>query len=79
MVAVAVDLPDPGAGREYRCWVETGGVRTRLGTMWLTGSVAWWNGPAELPASLGPGSRFGVSLVTVGSTGAGDPILTGGL
>ncbi len=79
MVAVAVDLPDPGAGREYRCWVEVGGVRTRLGTMWLTGSVAWWNGPAALPASLGPGARFGVSLVTVGSGGAGDPILTGGL
>ena len=79
MVAVAVDLPDPGAGREYRCWVEVGGVRTRLGTMWLTGSVAWWNGPAALPAGLGPGARFGVSLVSVGSGGAGDPVLTGGL
>jgi hypothetical protein len=79
MVAVAVDLPDPGTGREYRCWVEVGGVRTGLGTMWLTGSVAWWTGPAALPASLGPGARFGVSLVTVGSGGAGDPILTGGL
>ena len=79
MVAVAVDLPDPGAGREYRCWVEVGGVRTRLGTMWLTGSVAWWNGPAALPADLGPGARFGVSLVSVGSGGAGDPVLTGGL
>lgn len=79
MVAVAVDLPDPGAGREYRCWVEVGGVRTRLGTMWLTGTVAWWNGPVALPAGLGPGSRFGVSLVTKGSASAGDPILTGGL
>lgn len=79
MVAVAVDLPDPGVGREYACWVEVDGVRTRLGTMWLTGSVAWWNGPAALPASLGPGARFGVSLVTVGSGGAGDPVLTGRL
>jgi hypothetical protein len=79
MVAVAVDLPDPGPGREYRCWVEVGGTRTRLGTMWLTGSVAWWNGPAALPANLGPGSRFGVSLATVGSGGAGEPVLTGGL
>jgi hypothetical protein len=79
MVAVAVDLPDPGVGREYACWVEVGGVRTRLGTMWLTGSVAWWNGPAALPASLGPGASFGVSLVTVGSGGAGDPVLTGRL
>jgi hypothetical protein len=79
MVAVAVDLADPGAGREYRCWVEVGGVRTRLGTMWLTGSVAWWNGPAALPAGLGPGARFGVSLVSVGSGGSGDPVLTGGL
>jgi hypothetical protein len=79
MVAVAVDLPDPGVGREYACWVEVGGVRTRLGTMWLTGTVAWWNGPAALPDSLGPGARFGVSLVTVGSGGAGDPVLTGRL
>jgi hypothetical protein len=79
MVAVAVDLPDPVAGSEYRCWVEVGGSRTRLGTMWLTGSVAWWSGPAALPPNLGPGARFGVSLVTVGSAGPGEPILTGGL
>jgi hypothetical protein len=79
MVALAVDLPDPGTGREYRCWVEVGGARTRLGTMWLTGTVAWWNGPAELPANLGPGTRFGISLVTVGSGGLGDPVLTGKL
>ncbi len=79
MVAVAVDLPDPGVGRAYACWVEVGGVRTRLGTMWLTGSVAWWNGPAALPAGMGPGTRFGVSLVTEGSGGAGDPVLTGSL
>lgn len=79
MVALAVDLPDPGAGREYRCWVEVGGIRTRLGTMWLTGSVAWWSGPAALPANLGPGARFGISLVTLGSGGLGEPVLTGGL
>ena len=79
MVATAVDLPDPGAGREYRCWVEVGGSRTRLGTMWLTRSVAWWSGPAALPANLGPGARFGVSLVAVGSGEPGDPVLTGGL
>jgi len=79
MVAVAVGLPDPVAGREYRCWVEVGGSRTRLGTMWLTGSVAWWSGPAALPANLGPGARFGVSLVAVGSAGPGEPVLTGGL
>ena len=79
MVAVAMDLPDPVAGSEYRCWVEVGGSRTRLGTMWLTGSVAWWSGPAALPPNLGPGARFGVSLVTVGSGGAGAPILTGRL
>lgn len=79
MVAVAIDLPDPVAGSEYRCWVEVGGSRTRLGTMWLTGSVAWWSGPAALPPNLGPGARFGVSLVTVGSAGPGEPILTGGL
>lgn len=79
MVALAVDLPDPGTGHEYRCWVEVGGTRTRLGTMWLTGSVAWWNGPAKLPTSLGPGTRFGISVVTTGSGELGDPVLTGRL
>ena len=79
MVAVAVDLPDPGAGREYRCWVEVAGNRTALGTMWLTGDVAWWTGPAALPPNLGPGARFGVSLVTIGSGVPGDAVLTGSL
>ena len=79
MVAVAVDLPDPGAGREYRCWVEVAGTRTALGTMWLTANVAWWTGPAMLPPNLGPGARFGVSLVTIGSGAPGDAVLTGGL
>lgn len=79
MVAIAVDLPDPGAGRQYRCWVEVAGSRTLLWTMVVTGSVAWWIGPAALPANLGPGTRFGVSLVTSGSGGAGQPVLTGGL
>ena len=79
MVAVALDLPDPGAGREYRCWVEVAGTRTALGTMWLTGNVAWWTGPAMLPPNLGPGARFGVSLVTIGSGAPGDAVLTGSL
>ena len=79
MVVVAVDLPDPGAGREYLCWAEVGGSRTRVGTMWLTGNVAWWSGPAALPAGVGPGARFGVSLVSVASGGLGDAVLTGGL
>jgi len=79
MVVVAVDLPDPGAGREYLCWAEVGGSRTRVGTMWLTGNVGWWSGPAALPAGVGPGARFGVSLVSVASGGLGDAVLTGGL
>jgi hypothetical protein len=79
MVAIALDLPDPGAGREYRCWVEVAGSRKLLWTMSLTGSVAWWTGPAALPASLVQGARFGVSLVTVGSGEPGQPVLTGGI
>jgi hypothetical protein len=79
VVVVAVDLPDPGAGREYLCWVQVGGSRTRVGTMWLTGNVAWWSGPAALPDGLGPGARFGVSLVNAASGGLGDVVLSGGL
>jgi hypothetical protein len=77
MVVAATGLPPAPAGREYRCWVQAGDTRTRLGTMWLADEVAWWAGPAPLPASLPPGTTFGVSLADVGGASVGDPVLLG--
>lgn len=79
LVVTATGLAAPPAGSEHRCWVEAGGVRTALGTMWRAGNVAWWSGPVALPAELPPGVVYGVSLVDAGSAGAGTEVLTGEL
>jgi len=76
IVVAATGLAPAPAGREYTCWVESGGQRTRLGTMWFAGDVAWWAGPAALPASLPAGTSFGVSLGEVGGS-AGETVLIG--
>ncbi len=80
MLAVATDLPDPGAGRVYRCWVATSTGRVTLGTMWQAGGVAWWSGPVKLPANLPYDVVYGVSLVdSTSSGGSSDTILSGRL
>ncbi len=48
--------------------------------MFFGGDVAYWVGPVEELAGVGPGTRFGVSLVPAeGDSLAGDPILLGEL
>ncbi len=79
LVVAAADLPAPPAGSEHRCWVEAGGTRIALGTMWRAGDVAWWSGPVDLPAELPPGLTYGVSLVAAGAAGPGSVVLTGEL
>lgn len=79
IVVTAADLPAPPAGAEYRCWVEVGGVRTVLGSMWWAGAVAWWSGSVALPAVLPPGVAYGVSLVEAGASGPGTVVLSGEL
>lgn len=80
MLAVAADLPDPGAGRVYRCWVATSTGRVTLGTMWQAGGVAWWSGSVTLPADLPYDVVYGVSLVDPASSGgSSDTILSGHL
>jgi hypothetical protein len=79
MTVTATGLAAPAPGTEYRCWVEAGGSRTALGTMWWAGGVAWWGGEVALPADLPPGVLYGVSLVTTGSAGPGTVELTGAL
>ncbi len=78
IVVMATDLPAPGPGHEYRCWVETNGARTGLGRMWLDQTVAWWSGPAALPSGDAATMRYGVSLAsTEGASGQPQAVLTG--
>lgn len=76
MVVTAAGLPPAPEGSAYGCWVEIKGVRTRLGTMYLAGEVAWWAGPVTLAGPLPPGTRFGVSLAGAGGSVA-QPVLLG--
>jgi hypothetical protein len=78
VVVVATGLAAPPAGSEYRCWVETGGVRKRIGRMFLGEGLAYWHGAAASITSLAAGSTFGVSLVPAeGDSVGGDPVLVG--
>lgn len=75
LVVTAAGLEEPGPGAAYRCWVEVGGRRTQLGTMWWAGGVAWWAGEVPLPLPLPPGARYGISLVGAAAS-PGDEVLT---
>ncbi len=75
---VATGLTPPPAGFEYRCWVQVGESRARVGKMFFSGGLAYWVGPAPSVSGLSGGARFGVSLVEV-SRGVldADPVLVG--
>lgn len=78
LVVVADQLAPPPAGREYRCWLETGGRRASIGKMYFGGDLAYWVGEVAELAGLGPDARFGVSLVDLAGGGApGEPVLVG--
>jgi len=80
MVVVATGLTPPSGGQEYRCWVQSGGTRTRLGKMYFSPDLAYWVGPAPAVAGLSEGAVFGVSLVDVSGPGVeADPVLLGAL
>ena len=78
VVVVATGLTPPAAGQEYRCWVETGGSRQRVGRMFLGADLFYWVGRASSLTGLGPGSTFGISLVPVtGESVDAAPVLVG--
>jgi hypothetical protein len=80
LVVLAQGLAEPAAGMQYRCWVEIDGGRRRIGQMFFGGDVAYWVGPVEEIAGVGPGTRFGVSLVPAeGDSVSTDPVLEGTL
>ncbi len=79
IVMITTALPAPSSGHTYRCWVESAGVRTPIGSMWFSGSTGYW--AASMTAwgtAISPGARFGVSLVSDGG-GEGTPVLVGAL
>ena len=78
IVMVTTGLPRPGPGQAYRCWVEVNGVRTRMGTLAFSGATGYWtDGMYSWAEAIGPGARYGVSLVPDG--GQGTPVLIGSL
>jgi len=79
-VVFASGLTPPPAGLEYRCWVEVGGERQRVGKMFFNEDLAFWVGPAPAISGVSSGATFGVSLVdAAGSTVETDPVLLGEL
>lgn len=80
LVVVATGLAQPPAGQEYRCWVEQGGVRQRVGKMFFSDDLAYWIGPAPAVQGVVGDAMFGVSLADVnGSAVDADPVLDGSL
>jgi hypothetical protein len=81
IVVITTALTPPGAGAEYRCWVERNGQRTAIGVMRFAGDMAYWWGPMgryeDLP--LDGGGKLGVSLELTGQDGGSPPVLLGDL
>jgi hypothetical protein len=81
IVVMSSALARPPAGSEYRCWLERDGKRTRVGTMWFAGDLAYWSGTLDdwATISFDQGGRFGVSLEKADGAGGGAPVLLGQL
>ena len=80
LVVVATGLPRPPANHEFRCWVESGGVREAVGKMYFGGGISYWVGAVDAVAGLSGHATFGVSLVDLGGSGApGEPVMLGTL
>jgi hypothetical protein len=78
LVVLAEGLEQPPAGVEYRCWVESGGVRKPVGQMFFAGDVAYWVGEVPDTASLPEDAVFGVSPTPAGNPSdlSADPVLS---
>jgi hypothetical protein len=79
LVVIAQGLEQPPAGMEYRCWMESGGRRTRIGKMFFAGDVAYWVGEVPDIDALGEDATFGVSPAPISDPDdvSADPILGG--
>ena len=78
LVVVATGLTEPAPGYEYRCWVEIGGKRERIGRMFFGHELAYWAGAVSAIAGASSPTTFGVSLVDVSATTLdSQPVLVG--
>ena len=78
LVVVATGLTQPAPGYEYRCWVEVGGQRERIGKMFFGNELAYWAGAVSAIAGTSSPTTFGVSLVDVSApTLDSQPVLLG--
>ncbi len=78
LVVLASGLPEPPAGREFRCWVEVDGERRPVGRMFFASDIQFWAGPVEDVAGLPPGATFGVTLVDAAGDALEGPTTLGG-
>ena len=79
LVITTTDLTKPAAGYEYRCWVEIGGTRQRIGRMFFGDDLAYWGGPVPAVSGASTTSTFGISLVAVSATSLdAQPVLVSG-
>jgi len=78
LVVLAQGLEQPPPGMEYRCWVESGGVRTPIRKMFFAGDVAYWVGEVPNADSLPEDATFGVSAGAAGNPSdvSADPVLS---
>ncbi len=80
LVVSAHDLALAPAGKEYRCWMESGTGRVIVGKMHFAGGIAYWVGAVGGLESVTPGTHFGITLVDAsGSSIDGAPVLLGTL
>jgi hypothetical protein len=78
LVITTTDLAKPAAGYEYRCWVEIGGKRERIGRMFFGDDLAYWGGPVPAVADASSTTTFGISLVAASATSIdAQPVLIG--
>jgi hypothetical protein len=76
LAMVAQGLAPTPEGGLYACWVERNGQKERIGLLYVDGQDGTWAGPITGLGQLPPNAKFGVSLVTPGSSGM--PVLSGG-
>jgi hypothetical protein len=76
LVVLAEGLQQPPPGVEYRCWVESGGVRTPVGQMFFAGDIAYWVGEVPATSSLPADAVFGVSPSKNPTDLSAEPVLS---
>jgi len=81
IVVLTTALEPPPAGREYRCWIERNGSRSRVGTMWFAAGTAFWSGSLDewATTTIEAGGTFGVSLEPTDAPGGNPAVLAADL